>query len=249
MVAHGCRVFDLKRVVLLIGALLALPGTAPASTLEDCTQQDDWWLRVQACTAAIDSGQYEGRRASWAYSNRAVAYAALGNYIGAFDDHERAVKLDPANARARNNKGNSHADFREYDRALREYTRAIELSPGYTNAHFNRAGVHLAVSAYAEAVDDYSIVISDAPDFGDAYAGRAEAQCQLGLVDEAVTDRLTAIRLEVLPRGEVASYLQETGYLIAPGDDVPQDTGSDASAAGSDEFTRALTNWTQAGCP
>jgi len=223
---------------LLIAAFLGLSGTAPAGTLEDCTQQDDWWLRVDACSKAIDSGQYEGRRASWAYSNRAVAYAALGDYIAAFDDHERAVKLDPTNAKARNNKANSHADFREYDRALREYTRAIELSPGYTNAYFNRAGVYLATGAYTEAAGDYSIVITTADDFGDAYAGRAEALCQLGSVDDAVNDRLTAIRLDTLPLEEVARYLTETGYLSE---------GSDASDDSA--FTSALTEWTAAGCP
>ena len=229
----------IARAALLSGALMSVALPASAGTLEDCTQQDDWWLRIEACTEAIDSGRYEGLRASWAYSNRAVAYAALGNYIAAFDDHEKAVKLNPGDAKARNNKANSHADFREYDRALREYTRAIELSPGYLNAHFNRAGVYVATGAYAEAVGDYSVVIKAVPDFGDAFAGRAEARCQLGEVAGSVEDRIEAIRLETLTLAEVTGYLQETRYLPREADD-PVDEGA---------FNDALFAWTEAGCP
>jgi tetratricopeptide (TPR) repeat protein len=229
----------LLRAGVLTAALFAVSGTAPAGTLEDCTQQDDWWLRVEACSQAIDSGQYSGLRAAWAYSNRAVAYAALGDYIAAFDDHEKAVKLNPSDAKARNNKANSHADFREYDRALREYTKAIELAPGYLNAHFNRAGVYVATGAYAEAIGDYSIVIKGAPDFGDAFAGRAEARCQLGAVDGSVEDRLAAIDLEALGLADVTSYLRETRYL-----------SSDLSdPVAPESFNEALAAWTAAGCP
>lgn len=214
-------------------------GTATAGTLEDCTQDTDWWLRVQACTDAIASGEWEGRRASWAHSNRAVAYAALGNYIEAFDDHRQAVKLDPSNARARNNKANSHADFREYDRALREYNRAISLQPGYLNAHFNRAGVFMATSEFQAAIADYSVVLKDVPDFGDAYAGRAEARCRIEDTAASVDDRLAAIEFEALTPDEVTQYLIEKGYL----------TAADASGIESAAFRSALTAWTASGCP
>lgn len=236
-----CRnvVAILARTAALTGALFLVSGTAPASTLDDCTQQDDWWLRVEACTEAIDSGKYVGLRASWAYSNRAVAYAALGNYISAFDDHEKAVKLNPSDAKARNNKANSHADFREYNRALRDYTKAIELAPGYLNAHFNRAGVYIATGAYAEAIGDYSIVIKAVPDFGDAFAGRAEARCQLGEVDGSLEDRLAAIELETLTTAEVTGYLRETRYLP---ETLPDPVDPET-------FDAALAEWTQAGCP
>lgn len=206
--------------------------------LTECTQTEDWWKRVSACSEAIESGRWPGATASWAYSNRAVAYAALGDYIAAFDDHERAVKLDPANATARNNKANSHADFREYERALADYTAAIRLRPGYVNAHFNRAGVYFAVGKPAEAEADYTTVIDALPDFGDAYAGRAEARCRLADVEGSVADRLEAIGLETLTETAVADYLRSKGYLGLATEAVPPEG-----------LRPALTDWTRAGCP
>ena len=124
-----------SRVLLLAVLCIVLTTKSIHADIQrDCTQVDDWWLRISACTEAIESSRWTGTRASWAYSNRAVAHAELGNYLAAFDDHEKAVSLNPVDAVARNNKGNSHARFREYDRAIREYTAAITLRAGYTNA-------------------------------------------------------------------------------------------------------------------
>ena len=218
-------------------AIALLPCPAPAGVLEDCTQTGDWWLRVSAFTEAIESGQWEGPAASWAYSNRAVARAALGDYIAAFDDHARAVALNPADAVAHNNTANTHADFREYRRALEAYDRALELRPDYTNARYNRAGVYLALGEFAAAIDDYSAVIAAEPDFGEAWAGRAEAACRQGLVGQSVADRLRAIRLGALTRDQTAAYLRQTGYLRAP-DPVPESA-----------LESALATWTANGCP
>ena len=227
------------RTAISLLAIWASVSPVQAGVLEDCTQDSDWWLRVTACTEAINSGEWQGRRASWAYSNRAVAYAALGNYIAAFDDHREAVKLDPSNPRARNNKANSHADFREYERALKEYDRAISLQPGYLNAHFNRADVLLATDKIEAAIDDYSVVIKEVPDFGDAYAGRAEARCRLRQTEGSVTDRLAAIEFEALTREEVEQYLGEKGYLKLGG----------VEEISPKRFQAALTDWTASGCP
>ena len=221
-------------VLLLI--LFASP--ARAGVLEDCTQSEDWWKRITACTEAIDGGRWPGASASWAYSNRAVAYAALGDYLSAFDDHTTAVRLDPTNASARNNKANTHADFREYDRAISDYSAAIRLRPDYANALFNRAGVYFATGQNAEAVADYSSVIALAPEFGDAFAGRAEARCRLGDVEGSISDRLDAVRLGTLSAEGVAGYLQEKGYLDA----VPEPLTEAA-------LRPSLTDWTAKGCP
>ena len=221
----------MKRLAFAICLLLG-PAPAQADVVKDCTQRGDWWLRISACTTAIDSGKFPGNQAAWAYSNRAVAHAALGQYIEAFDDHREAVKLDPTSATARNNKANAHARFREYNRALAEYSAAIRLRPGYFSAHFNRAGVHVALGQDAEAIADYTAVIATKPELGAAYAGRAEAYCRIGDVAASVADRLEALKLSALTQDLVASHLTETGYL--------RDTTT---------LEDALEAWTAAGCP
>lgn len=218
--------------IALCALNLLPPSSARADVVKDCTQKGDWWLRITACTQAIESRKYVGRSAAWAYSNRAVAHVALGQYIQAFDDHREAIRLDPTSATARNNKANAHARFREYDRALEEYTAAIRLNPGYASAHFNRAGVYVELGQDSEAIADYSVVIRQKPGLGAAYAGRAEARCRTGEVAGSVADRLSALELGALTPDLMQSHLSETGYLR---DDV--------------ELEDALGAWTRAGCP
>ena len=217
-------------------SLMVASTSVSADVQSDCTQTDDWWLRIQACSEAIDSARWSGAAGAWAYSNRAVAHAELGNYLSAFDDHEKAVKLNPSDAAARNNKGNSHARFREYDRAIAEYSAAIRLRGGYTTARYNRADTYLAMSDYRNAVEDYSAVIDADADAAEAWAGRAEALCQLGESAQSTTDRLQALRLGVPEVSEMSSYLNEKGYLSNAAENI----------AGIES---ALADWTRAGCP
>ncbi|MEL7153844.1 MAG: hypothetical protein AAFN51_08670 [Pseudomonadota bacterium] len=213
-----------------------IPSPAFADVQSNCTQTEDWWLRIEACTQAIESPRWSGAAGAWAYSNRAVAHAELGNYLSAFDDHEKAVMLNPSDAAARNNKGISHALFREYDRAIREYSAAIQLRAGYTNAFFNRADTYLAMGEYALAVEDYTTVIAGNAEAADAFAGRSEASCQLGDTDRSAEDRLQALRLGVPEVSDMADYLTEKGYLGSATGDIEQ-------------IAPALREWTNAGCP
>lgn len=230
----------MPRLIAVLTSVWIALATPPAiaNTQTDCTQTEDWWLRIQACTDAIDSPNWTGARVAWAYSNRAVAHAELGNYLSAFDDHRKAVALNPTDPAARNNKANSHARFREYDRAVAEYSAAIRLRPDYTNALFNRADTYLSMGDYPAAVQDYSAVVQADADAAAAWAGRAEARCQLGETETSLQDRVRALELGVPAVEEMAGYLVETGYLRAP------QTGATLA-----DIQPALNDWTAAGCP
>lgn len=216
--------------------LSAPPALANAQA--ECTQTEDWWLRIKACSEAIESPRWTGPAAAWAYSNRAVAHAELGNYLSAFDDHRKAVALNPTDPAARNNKGNSHARFREYDRAVSEYSAALQLRPDYTNARYNRADTFLAMGDYPSAIDDYTAVIAADSDAAGAWAGRSEARCQLRDTAPSLQDRIEALKLGLPALEDMAAYLTETGYL-----------GVDGVADSVDNLEPALREWTLAGCP
>ena len=49
-----------------------------------------------------------------------------------------AIRLDPKDASAYNNRGNAWSDSRQYDRAIADYTEAIRLDPKHAVAHNNR---------------------------------------------------------------------------------------------------------------
>ncbi|MBY8976504.1 tetratricopeptide repeat protein [Rhodobacteraceae bacterium NNCM2] len=223
----------------LLGFLFALIlGTTPASAdmVEDCAGADDPWTRLAACTEVIESGEWTGSRAGWAYSNRAVAHAALKNHLDAFDDHDKAIRLDPRNPRAWNNRATSHAAFREYDRALADYARALSLDPAYVNALVNRASVYDEIGRPADALADYDRAIeldaANGAPTDDLRFLRADAACQLGEVEASIADRMPAFESGRFPRDAMAEVLTNSGYLT-----------------GGASFDTALAEWTRAGCP
>lgn len=224
------RLFIRVVSVALLGVVLQTP--AAAGMVSDCAGGEDPWRRVEACTEAIASGQWPGASAAWAYGNRAIAYAELGLALEAFEDHDRAIRLDPANPQAFNNRANSHAEFREYDRALEDYSRALRLDPAYANALFHRAGVYLVTGRYGEAAADYARTLELVPGFGPAYLGLAQAECGAGNADASVAARYEALDAGIPEPGVLEGQLTAKGYLRS-----------------GTAFDAALARWTEAGCP
>lgn len=232
------RCGKLRCLFSVTAALLMVFRTsvATADMVSDCASAEDAWARLAACTEVIDSEMWTGRRVGWAYSNRAVAHARLGNDIQAFDDHNRAIELDPSNPKAWNNRATSHAAFGEYDRALADYDRALQLDPGYLNALVNRASLQFEMGKPRDAMADYDRAIELAAARDQAHEDlrflSADVACKLGLVDQSIADRQPAFTSGTYSREEMTKTLNEAGYV-----------------ANGDSFDTALRAWTEAGCP
>ena len=93
------RILSLIAVVVFVSSLSA---PARAGMAEDCVQERDWDLMIGGCTAVIRSGQWQGKDLAWAYHNRGVTYADLGEYRRAIEDFGQALRLDPSHAKAYN---------------------------------------------------------------------------------------------------------------------------------------------------
>ena len=68
------RFISLIAVVLFVSSLAA---PARAGMVEDCGQEHDLDLQISGCTAAIRSGQWQGKNLAAAYSNRCWAHMCL----------------------------------------------------------------------------------------------------------------------------------------------------------------------------
>lgn len=230
----------LARVLGVVALIAFTPNAALADDVEICAKAQEPWARLAACTSVLDGGEWQGARAGWAHSNRAMAHAELGNHNDAFDDHDKAIALDPTNHRAWNNRATSHARFRAYDRAFADYTRALGLDPAYATALINRASLFAEIGQQADARADYDRAIAAEAAAGRDTAAleflRADVACALGDWEAAVSDRQAALSSGVVDVDQMRETLANTGYLPA---------GSEAG----DDIEAALAAWSEAGCP
>ncbi len=226
---------------LIVWATIALSmianfGAAKADMVHDCANATDAWSSLAACTKVIESDGWTGKRVGWAYSNRAVAHAELGNSLAAFDDHNQAILLDPTDPKAWNNRATSHAAFREYARALSDYDQALRLDPDYLNALVNRASVHFESGRPLEAVADYdsaiALAVARQEKHDELLFLRADVACELGQVERSLADRKPALESGTFSPERMATTLEDSGYVI-----------------GAEGLENALRAWTEAGCP
>ncbi len=130
------RILSLIAVVLFVSSLAA---SARAGMVEDCNQERDRELRISGCTVVIGSGQWQGKELAWAYNNRGLAYAYLGNPARAIEDYDQALRLDPGLVVAYLGRGVVYNALGLYRRAIKDYDEALRIDPGSTLAYNNRA--------------------------------------------------------------------------------------------------------------
>ena len=224
---------------------LALVSRAPPAAAQtpsaEMQQKIEWCegrngamseLRVEACTALIQSGRLTGAELGAAFRNRCWATLTLGFTVKskgqeALADCDEALRLMPNDGKAIYTRAAVYARMRDHDRAIEEYTRLIALAPWSINGLNNRAREYMLVGKYDLAIEDFTrsieqnrTITSDSPDtltvvttlsnrcLVNGLAGRFEAA--LKDCDEA--ERLGRGR-QVPPLGERAIVHLKMGQL------------------------------------
>jgi len=146
-------------MIAVVVVLSAVAAPARAGMVEDCVQALDWNLTIGGCTAAIRSGQWQGKNLAWAYTNRGLAYDNLGEYRRAIQDFDQALRLDPGDAFAYNGRGSAYRKLGEYRRAIEDFDQAIRLDPGYALAYNIRGLSYESLGEYERAAGDWEQAI------------------------------------------------------------------------------------------
>ena len=60
------------------------------------------------------------------------------DYQGAIADYDKAIELNPKDARAYYNRGTAKNELKQYKEAIADYDKAIELNPKDADAYNNR---------------------------------------------------------------------------------------------------------------
>jgi tetratricopeptide (TPR) repeat protein len=125
-----------SRVVLF---LLAAVAASPAGAQGDanaavCAADDDSAFspdqRIAACNALIKAARHAPKEVADALVNRGQAAWYADKMKQAFADLDRAIALDPNNARAFRERSNAYRSIGKLDRALADASEAVRLDPG-----------------------------------------------------------------------------------------------------------------------
>ncbi len=117
-------------------------------------------------------------------------------YDDAITHYTEAVRLNPEDTTAYNNRGNAYDDKGEVDQAIQDYNKAIDLNPENTTAYKNRGTAYHRKGDFEKATQDYNTAIDLNPEYATAYNNRGVAYRSAGDFDGAIQDYTRAIDLD-----------------------------------------------------
>jgi tetratricopeptide (TPR) repeat protein len=132
----------------------------------------------------------------------AVAGLAVGTYRQTRVWHDsdtlwsHALRIQPSNSIAHNNRGTVRQRRGDLDGALADYDRAIAVSPDYAKAYNNRGTARLAKGDVSGALADCDRALALNPSYTDAYVNRGRAREAKRDLDGALADYDAALRLD-----------------------------------------------------
>lgn len=129
------------------------------------------------------------------YGNRGITYDKLQQYKLAFADFNRAIEIEPHNAKTYSNRGLTYANLQQYELALADFNRAIELDPNFVLVYSNRGLTYKALHHYELALIDFNQAIQLEPNYATAYSNRGNLYQLLQQYELASSDFSRAIEL------------------------------------------------------
>ena len=130
------------------------------------------------------------------YFTRGNTKAALGQYVDAISDFDKAIQLKPDDAKAYVNRGLAKYYLGQYLAAISDYDKAIQLKPDDAKAYSNRGAAKTDLGQYFAAISDHNKAIQLKPDAVNAYVNRGVAKHGLGQYTAAIQDFDETIRLK-----------------------------------------------------
>ena len=107
-----------------------------------------------------------------------------------------ALRINPKNASAQNNRGVSLQALKRLDEALASYDKALALQPDYAEAFYNRGNVLRELKRLDEALASYDKALALKPEHPKAFNNRGNALKELKRIDEALASYDKALALQ-----------------------------------------------------
>jgi len=203
---------DSLRQAVMDGRCHILNTSAASKWSRSCYKQivsRNWHQAIQAATLAIS---YDLKDVD-SYTNRAWAYAEIGEFSKALEDANHALKISPQNALAFNNRGLVYEKKGDKVQAVRDYYKACELGlkigcNNYLAARkppqnkespverlIRQSSEKYGKKDWDAVIQLSTLAIRQDPENQRAYTIRAAAIAQAGRFEEALADCNKAIRI------------------------------------------------------
>ena len=144
------------------------------------------WIKPSAVAAVPAGSSDEAFQQGFAAHMRS-------DYAKALADYTEAVRIDPKNSKAYNNRGLVYQARGDIDRAIADFNEAQRLSPKTTSVYVNRGTLYARQSEFDKALADFSEAIKIDPQCIGAYRLRASVYEAMGFKTKAMADlRLAA---------------------------------------------------------
>ena len=205
-----------SRVVLcLLAAFAASPAGAQGNANATvCAADDDSAFspeqRIAACNALINAARNAPKEVADALVNRGQAAWYADKMKQAFADLDRAIALDPNNARAFRERSNAYRSIGKLDSALADASEAVRLDPRDAKAFDYRGDVFVDKGKYDRAIQDYDEALRLDPKLSLAFRDRGAAYYFNKDYERAIKDYDEAIKLD--PRSDRAYSNRGAAY-------------------------------------
>ncbi|MDE0324902.1 MAG: hypothetical protein OXN27_13395 [Candidatus Poribacteria bacterium] len=113
----------------------------------------------------------------------------------AISDLDKAIRLDPDDARTYQTAGTIDLDHHHYKDAIDDYNAAILRKRDFADAYLRRGNAKMSLGQHAKAIIDYTIAIHFNPTDARAYLYRGVSKWALDQASEAQQDWRTALKL------------------------------------------------------
>ena len=173
---------------VLVGATVALVVTLAVCSWRQTSYWRDsetLWRHTLACTS--DN--------LIAHNNLGLALLQKGAVDEAISHFQKALQINPDDAKTRNNLGNALLKKGAVDEAIVYYQKALQINPDDAEAHYNLGLALFQKGAVDEAISHFQEALEINPGYAEADNNLGGALLQKGSVDEAITHFQKALQI------------------------------------------------------